>query len=443
MVVLPIPRSASTSLPSVSMSPGSASTFAPTQEPGARGRGWFGAVACAPAPGRYVAWVLVGWTVVAASGIALGAGSIDLAVYLRAASDLAAGRDPNLTPPSQLPWLYPPFAAAGYLPLLVLPFPVASVVVAIVSVAALARTLHLVLVRLGRPHLTLVALAASIAVEPVYATLGYGQINLVVAWLVTEGLLGRRRWLVGVAAAIKLTPLIFVLPLLVRRDLRGAGETAAGFVIAGAVGWLVAPQASTTYWSGLFLAASDRIGIAYATNQSLSGTLWRAAGDGGIPVLSGVLSVTVVLVTAALLRRSDTDDVLALSVTGLAGLLVSPISWIHHWVWILPLGLWLFVHGRRRLALAWGVLLVGRVTWWYPAGGHVEYTHDLLGKLAQDSWSILAIVTLGVLAASGPRAPRTVSSIGVGGGDVRSGRGPGDPDGAGMPDAVERAGVER
>lgn len=435
--------------------------------------------------GRYIVWALVAWTVVAASAIALGAGSIDLAVYLRAASDLVAGRDPNATPPGQLPWLYPPFAAAVYVPLLVLPFPVAAVVVALGSVAALARTLHLVLARLGRPELTLIATAAAIATEPVYATLGYGQVNLVLAWLITEGFLGRHRWLIGVAAGIKLTPLVFLLPLLVRRreraatsavtvfdagsesrsgggdggtmptsgravgaragarrawpSLRACGEVLGALLGTAAVGWVVAPAASAAYWSGLFLEASDRIGIAYATNQSLSGALWRAAGEGGVPVLTAVLSVAVVLVTAALLRRPDTDDMLALCVTGMAGLLISPISWIHHWVWILPLALWLLAHGRRPLALAWGILLVGRVTWWYPSGGHVEAAHDLLGKLTQDSWTILAMVTLGVLAMARARVPDGGSRPDVQGGDAHSATARAAA-GAGF---IERAGMGR
>lgn len=88
----------------------------------------------------------------------------------------------------------------------------ASVVVALGSLAALARTVHLIRGRLtpGRPDLTVVATAAAVVTEPVASTLGHGQVNLAVAWLVTEGFLGRRRWLIGVAAGLKLTPLAFL-----------------------------------------------------------------------------------------------------------------------------------------------------------------------------------------------------------------------------------------
>ena len=361
-----------------------------------------------------VRW-LTAWAVLASSAVALIAGSIDLDVYLRAASELAAGRDPNLTPAGQLPWLYPPFAAAVYLPLLALPFPVAVVAVALASLTALARTLHLVLGRLapGRAHLTVACLALAVVTEPVTSTFGYGQPNLVLAWLVTEGLLGRRRWLIGLAAGIKLTPLIFLLPLLVgrpgvRRDLRGIAQLLAGFGGTITTGWLLAPTASTDYWTGLVLSAPSRIGIGYATNQSLTGAVARAFDpDGSLPATTALV-VLVLLATAVVLRRSR-DDVLTLAVTGMAGLLISPISWIHHWVWLLPLVLWCLANGRCFLGGTWSVLLVGRVTWWYPTSGTVEYTHDLVGKLAQDSWTLMALLTLATLATRPKHIPSSVA----------------------------------
>ena len=93
-------------------------------------------------PRRAAGWLLAG-AALAACAVASCAGSIDLAVYLRAASELADGGDPNLTPDGQLPWLYPPFAAAVYLPLVVAPFPVSAILVALGSVAALFRTLRI------------------------------------------------------------------------------------------------------------------------------------------------------------------------------------------------------------------------------------------------------------------------------------------------------------
>lgn len=340
--------------------------------------------------------LLVAWSALASIGIALGGRSIDLAVYLRAAADVLAGRDPNITPAGELPWLYPPAAALPFAPLTWLPFDLAAVVLALASLAALARTLHLVLGRLGHtsPTATLVAVALAIAVEPVTSTLGHGQVNLVIAWLVAEGFLGGHRWLIGVAAGIKLTPLVFLLPLVLRRDWRGAALTLAGFAGTVAVGWLVAPTASVTYWGGLFFDPRDKIGIAFATNQSITGALWRIAGEGGVPLLGIALSLAVLALAVVAQRRHPDDDVLGLWVTGIAGLLVSPISWTHHWVWLLPAVAWLWVHGRRRFAIAWGVLMVGWVTWWFPDAGGRAFPLDLLAVAVQNSWAIVAVLTL-------------------------------------------------
>lgn len=345
---------------------------------------------------------LAAWAVIAGVVVAVAAGSIDLAVYLRAAADLAAGRDPNATPAGALPWLYPPAAAALFVPLVALPQPVAAGLVALASLAALARLLHLVLARLvpGRGDLTVLAVALAVVSEPVTSTLGYGQLNLVVGWLVAEGFLGRRRWLVGVAAGLKLTPLVFMLPLIVRRDRRGLAETCAGFAGTVALGWLVAPTASLGYWTGLFLQAPARVGAAYASNQSLTAAAWRAFGPGGAAPLVLVGSALVVGVTALVLWRFPADDVLALGVTGLAGVLLSPLSWVHHWVWLLVLVPWLLAHGFRVLALAWAAATTLRPVWWYPSGAGLEFTHDPLGKLLQASWTVLALVTLGVLAST-------------------------------------------
>lgn len=340
-----------------------------------------------------VPWAIGSAAALVAVTVSVAAGSIDLAVYLRAAGEIAAGRDPNITPSGELPWLYPPVAALAHLPLVGFPTWLAQAVVALVSLAALARLLHLTLGRLAPglagPRLVALATAAALATEPVIATLGFGQVNLVVAWLVAEGLLGRQRWLIGVAAGIKLTPLVFLLPLVLRRDWKGAALTLAGFAATVAVGWLAAPAASVTYWGGLFFDPRDKIGIGYHTNQSLTGALWRTFGEGGSPLLWSALVAATLALTIVALRRRLHDDVAALWLTGLAGLLVAPIAWTHHWVWLLPAVGWLWLNGRRWLAVTWGVLLVGWVTWWLPGLG--------------SAWTVVALATLVALSVKGDR----------------------------------------
>lgn len=327
---------------------------------------------------------LVLWCFAGPVVIALAAGSIDLAVYLRAAEAVAVGSDPFITPPGALPWLYPPVAALAFVPLTRVPFPVASVIVALGPSAALARTVHLVGARLvpGRPELTVVATATAVVTEPVASTLGHGQVNLAVAWLVTEGFLGRRRWLIGVAAGLKLTPLVFLLPLIVRRQGRGVVQVLAGFTATAVIGALVAPGPSLGYWAGAVADVSGRVGLGFATNQSLTGMAWQLAPDGGAPMLVGAASAVVVALGVVIVRRAGEDDVLSLAVTGLVGCLVSPISWTHHWVWTLPLVAWLLCQGSRLLAFAWGGLLVTWVVWW---------SED---ATVASLWTLVAVATL-------------------------------------------------
>ena len=139
------------------------------------------------------------------------------------------------------------------------------------------------------------------------------------------------------AAGIKLTPLVFLIPLVLRRDWRGVLQVLAGFLATVGLGWLVAPAASVSYWGGLFFDPRDKIGVAYTTSQSLSGAAWRVFGEGGVPLLIAALSAAVLALTVLVSRRRPDDAVFALWLTGVAGLLVSPISWIHHWVWTLPM----------------------------------------------------------------------------------------------------------
>lgn len=329
--------------------------------------------------------------------VALIAGSIDLTVYLRAAADVLAGRDPNNPPPGALPWLYPPFAALAFLPLLALPHWAAASLFALASLAALARMAHLIAPLLDRPNWAR-WWPLLLAAEPVYSTLGFGQVNLLLAWLVVEGFLSRHRWLIGVAVGVKLTPLIFVFPLLLRRDLRGLTGIAIGASGTVALGWLAAPVASTSFWGGSLTHAPAHIGVAYAANQSLTGAALRLLGPGPHVLIVCLLLAAAALTLATIVLVKVPDDlVLTLSISGLLGVLASPISWTHHWIWLLPLIAWCWSHQHRAISVTWGVLLLTRLIWWWPTGGEVEHHHDALGKLTQISWTLLALFTLAAL----------------------------------------------
>ncbi|WP_157574266.1 glycosyltransferase family 87 protein [Nocardia jejuensis] len=266
---------------------------------------------------------------------------------------------------TDLPFTYPPFAALLMIPLAVVPLWLAEFLVTASSLGCLGLTIWLVLSRV-RPDLdpsrkatfTATALALLLAIEPVRITMWFGQINLVLmAAVALDCLTEKPRWprglLIGAAAVVKLTPAAFVLFFLIRKDWKAAGiaaATSAGVVLSG---FLLFPTESRQYWLHA-VTDTSRIGSPdYVGNQSIKGMIFRL----GLPHSAAtaiwlVLSVAVVAVGAALMHhlvsaaqtpRPDSAippasafPVVALLVNAAVLLLVSPVSWTHHWVWAAP-----------------------------------------------------------------------------------------------------------
>ena len=204
------------------------------------------------------------------------------------------------------------------------------------------------LTRLGATMLTA---AAVFWTEPVIRTLYLGQVNLVLMALIIWDLCqpdtrrsGASRWwkgaAVGVAAGIKLVPLIFIPYLLLTRRFRAAAAACAAFAATVAAGFAVAPADSARWWLGGLFFNGGRTGfVGWEGNQSLRALLTRLAGSvaGAEPVWLAAALLTAVagLACAALLDRAG-HPLPGLLACALTGLLISPISWDHHWVWIVP-----------------------------------------------------------------------------------------------------------
>ncbi|HEX3567695.1 MAG TPA: glycosyltransferase 87 family protein, partial [Acidimicrobiales bacterium] len=227
--------------------------------------------------------------------------------------------------------------------------------------------------RMDKPRALAVAAllgaAATLALEPVRSNMDYAQINVLLMLLVVVDLTNQqttRTWwrgcLVGVAGAIKLTPLLYLAAFVVRRDWRSLARGVGTFVVATAVSWLILPSDSNLYW---FHQATDaqRTGpIAIVSNQSWNGLLRRPPFHWGN--LTAVLWVILVIATVACgvflaarltAAHRTAETVMAL---GLTELLVSPVSWTHHWSWvaIAPIAaasLW-----RVHRAVAWLLLVL-------------------------------------------------------------------------------------
>jgi Glycosyltransferase family 87 len=302
----------------------------------------------------------------------------DLTIYLWGGHAVTHGLRLYLVQAYANWFTYPPFAAAVFTPLTGLPGIIARLAWELGSVAALGWA-SVLTVRLAgfRPTRWVIVsmVAAAFLLEPMYHTLFLGQVNLFLMALVLADLWrvsrGRTAGIgIGVAAAIKLVPGIFIVLLLLTRRTRDAAIAAATFVCCGLIGYVVDPSASRLYWTHLFFD-TKRVSDAYISNQSLYAAAVRLLGGPG-HVGAWFMVVTIVvcgagLAVATVLARRD-DWLGAAAVTGTTGLLVSPISWTHHWVWILPALVVLMRGGLRgRIAAVCAYLLfVLAPMWWTP-----------------------------------------------------------------------------
>ena len=237
---------------------------------------------------------------------------------------------------------YPPFAALVMSPLaLITAWPVAVAASLVLNAGAVALLLRWYLVpilqRQGWPIWTPCALAflALLVFEPSRDTFSYGQVNLLLLVLVCSDLRNKRFAGVGVglAAAIKLTPAVFIGYLLLSRQYRAAATaigTAAGVTVLAA---LVAPDASRTFWTEA-IWDTGRVGKPYqVSNQSIQGVVARLE----LPSTWWLAGVALVVAYWCWWVRTRRPDMTAgYAVAGVIACLISPITWVHHLVWLLP-----------------------------------------------------------------------------------------------------------
>lgn len=332
------------------------------------------------------------------------------------------------TPIVDLPFTYPPPAAIAFSPFAWMGMPVASVVITALTLVVLLVSTTIVLTRLNvwaestllpgpawlrRAWLAVVIVApASIWLEPIASNFAFGQINAVLMTLVIADCFPRRTpWprglLLGLGIALKLTPAVFLLYFLLRRDNRAALTSLASFVGATLVGFALAWQDSLEYWTHT-LHHTDRIGeAALNTDQNIAGALARLGLDQHERFPLWVLACLLVLAaTVWAMRRvlKAGEPTLAVICVALFGLVVSPVSWSHHWVWMLPAVLVTGVLGWRRRNAALGVVTVAGLVLmhWSPIDllpKHHETTANWWRQLVGMSyvwWALAVIVVAGV-----------------------------------------------
>ncbi|MET7946170.1 glycosyltransferase family 87 protein [Micromonospora sp. NPDC005324] len=294
-----------------------------------------------------------------------------------------------LKPGTQYGFTYPPFAALVMLPMAYLPWTAAIVVSVLASVVTTTVLIWWLVDPIARRagwtrwFALAVALCLAAAFEPMRETVNFGQVNTLLLFLVAVDLLrllpAGNRWAgvgIGLATAIKLTPGVFIVYLLVTGRWRAAltaSGTAAGVSLLAAA---LFPDASREFWTEA-LWNTGRVGeLAFVSNQSLRGVVARL--DPEHP--STLLWLLLVLGTLALWAwRSRAavaagDEATGLALTGAVMCLVSPVTWVHHLVWLLPALILLVDNamaaqdGRRRQVLLVAAtigyaLLISRTVW--------------------------------------------------------------------------------
>ncbi|QWF79290.1 glycosyltransferase 87 family protein [Amycolatopsis sp. CA-230715] len=370
------------------------------------------------AAGALVALALAGGLVVWFTGAHLGADSgvyrAGALTFLRGEEVYSAWRLPTLPSWVALPFTYSPAAALLFVPLTIVPEGLTWGILAAVSVLSLAVVVRVCARSVRDSRLTSVPVLIGVTVlalgfEPVWKTIQLGQINLVLmAFVVLDVLVVSARgsrWggvLIGVAGAIKLTPLIFVPHLFLTGRWRDGVRSIATFAVLQGVMFPLMPGDAARYWT---VSAFDpsRIGSVYwSFNQSLNGMITRASAQAPWSqtlalAIAAVLAIPAAWLVWRLARRGEA--LAALAVTAFLGLVASPVSWSHHWVWSVPLVVLLLAKGRVWQGAVVAAFYLSALLMFIPNGGDTEFHWNAALVVLGNAYVVTAAAGLLVAAA--------------------------------------------
>jgi alpha-1,2-mannosyltransferase len=345
---------------------------------------------------------------------------VDLGVYRKGGEAVLAGQNVyGLRFPGALAFTYPPISALLFTALVPFRMSLLEPLMTAASIALLPVCIGLALrLRPARSwfsgsqatRLAFLASAGALWLEPVWTALRYGQIDLVIAALVLYDLSRERscKWLgatIGLAAALKLTPAIFAVYLLLTRRARAALVSLGVLALTVALGFALVPGDARTFWGGAFLDPS-RVGRAEnAANQSLRGAYVRILHSLAVnPLwLLSAIAIGALGMTLAVLAGRRGDDVRGFSLCALTALLVSPVSWSHHWVLAVPALVLLgarAVRARSKAGLVacavLGAIGFSHLIWWVPINHprHSELHLDWLQLLSADAYVLTGLLLL-------------------------------------------------
>ncbi|GAA4140995.1 glycosyltransferase 87 family protein [Actinomadura keratinilytica] len=332
-------------------------------------------------------------------------------------------------PPQLLPFTYPPIAAAMAVPFTLMSWGAAQVTWMVLLYVALAIVVWLsfrdLIRRAGRwaPLAAGALIGAAAWLVPVYDQARFGQVGLfLLAMCLADCCVRTPRWprgmLVGLAAAIKLVPGVFLIYFWItgRRD--AAANAVLTAAVAGLAGFALLPDDSVDYWFGALLEGGDRTGaVNGTTNQAINGMLARLYLPGPITGLLWLALVAFVgyhgfrlarratLAADAMPPGPDARSALlaGVAITGLLSVLLSPVGWIHHLVWIIPVIGAVAGDGRnvRRCLFAGLIWLyfLFPLPWWGTRliGPDHSIPSIVVGRIIQSSFGLAALALIVLL----------------------------------------------
>jgi alpha-1,2-mannosyltransferase len=362
---------------------------------------------------------------------------VDLAVYVDGARHLTDGTLYDFfSEPLHLPFTYPPFSAMIFTPMTWLPWTPLRILWQLASFAAIAVMAYCTLRLLGRAGksaprplqhvrgIVVTITALGLWLEPVRTTFNYGQINLFLCALLLAGAVASKEWLaggsVGLAAGIKLTPAITGLYYLLQKRWSAVVWSVVIFAATVAAGAALLPSETWRFFTTLIFDPARTGPVWSAINQSLRGAIARLAGEDITSIWLVAAAASAVLgiwVTWVCLRAGDRAA--ALLAVQFTGLLLSPISWSHHWVWVLPFLLWCLFGPRQRvpavraMVIAWVVATCSYIVSILIAQQYIDQpaSRPLWQSALGVIYPLLGVLTLALLAVVNlrVRAPATAS----------------------------------
>jgi alpha-1,2-mannosyltransferase len=320
----------------------------------------------------------------------------------------------------KVPFIYPPFSAVLAAPIALLSRRSSTWLWTAITLGLLIATVRVCFARLIPHRDRLAAIAATLSVTvvmlaltPVQEHLRFGQVGIpLMACCVFDCMTPEPSWprglLVGLATAIKLVPGIFIVYLWLTKRRRAALVAIATFAACTLVGVAFAPNDTWRFFTSRMLRPLSPL---FFSNQSLRGMFQRDLGhEWHIAWLAAVIAIAAFGLRKASSAALNGDELRGVALTGLVGVLISPISWIHHLVWIVPVLAVIVGTGRNRTRIIFAAIVAGLFVARIPYLAHFYLTTGWTHTITTDSYGLLCIALVAYLAAPARKPTPTIDA---------------------------------